>query len=202
MSIRTEIIQRAFRMLNKVGIGQSLDNDEAAEAMTAFQDMILTLPAVGVGGPLTPVVISEAYTAGENEAITNTSGGAVVITLPTTVTDPWTGETRPPLPGAIVQINGAASPEIHIYVDYLASWKEITGLTQNSAVPFGPAHNEGLAAMLALRIAGPNTKIPDNVVLMAERGDQDLYRRFPPDLQVAIDTAMQGRIRRTGERVL
>lgn len=192
MTIRTNIVQRAMRMLNTIGIGAALDADEAAEAMTAFQDMLMSLPALGLGGPLDDVLISANYTAGENEAITDSSGSAV-ITKPTTVVDDDTGLDRAPRNGAVIQINGASSPTIWVYVAYLQAWKQFTGLTLNSESPLGPVHNEGLAAMLAVRIASPTTQISNNVALMAEKGINDINARFPPDLESTLDRSFQTR---------
>lgn len=195
MTIRTAIIQRAKRMLNEIGVAEDLDPDEAAEAMTAFQAMLLSTVSIGMGGPLTPVLISADYTAGEDEEITDTSGTAT-ITKPTTITES-DGEVRAPRNGAAIQINKASGAEVWLYVAYLASWKRLTGLTQNDASPLGPAHDEGLAAMLAVRIAGPNTAIPVNVALMAEKGMNDIYIRFQPDLEVTLDEAFRRRRRWT-----
>lgn len=194
MTIRTDIVQRAFRMINRIGVAADLDPDEAAEALTIFQDMLITMPALGIGGPLTDVLISDDYTANEDESITNTSGSPVVISLPSTITES-DGTSRPPRNGAIVQINSATSAEVHLYVGYLASWKQMTGLTLNSASPLGPMHNEGLAALLALRLAGPNTAIPQSVALQAERGRRDIEIRFRPSMDTPLDLALQRRRR-------
>ena len=194
MTIRTDIVQRAFRMLNKVGIGQDLDPDEASEALKVFQDMLITMPEIGLGGPLTDVLISADYTANEDERITNTSGSPVVISLPSTITE-TNGTVRPPRNGAIVQINGAASPEIHLYVGYLAGWQRLTDLTLNSANPLGPMHHEGLAALLALRLTGPNTAIPEAVPLQAEKGLQHIANRFRPSMDTPLDLALRRRRR-------
>lgn len=202
MTIQTAIVRRAMRMLNLVGVGASLDPDEADEALVAFQSMMLSLPGLGLGDQLEPVLISANYTAGENESITDSSGSAV-ITLPPTIAaeDSETGEERAPLNGAIVQINSATVATVYVYVAYLKGWKQLTGLTLAGESPLGPAHDEGLAAMLAERIAGPNTAIPSNVVLMAEKGQRDIYLRFEQDATTELDRAFQGRTRRVRREV-
>jgi hypothetical protein len=198
VTIQTDIVRRAFRMLNRIGIGEDLDADEADEALTAFQTMLLTLPCLGLGGPLTNVRISANYTAGEDERISADSALSLTVTLPDTVTDEDTGEDRAPRNGAIVEVTGS-SPTIYVYVAYLNSWKQLTGLTLQSENPLGALHHEGLAAMLAVRIAGPNTTIPNSVALMADKGLADIERRFPVEWEVDLDTAL---LRRTRERTV
>lgn len=179
------LIQRAARMLNRIAVGSEVEGEEATEALAIFQAMILSLPALGLGGPLTPVVISADYTAGENERILDTSGTATV-TRPTTIDD--NGVARAPINGAIVEVVGA-SPTLHIYVAYLGAWKPLMGLSFADENPLGPQHDEGLAAMLAVRWAPPSMGLPANVAAMSERGMRDIETRFLKPIESRLDTA-------------
>lgn len=183
------LIQRAARMLNRIAVGSEVEGEEAVEALAIFQAMILSLPALGLGGPLTEVVISDDYTAGENERILDTSGTAV-ITRPTTIDDD--GVTRAPINGAIVEVVGA-SPTLHIYVAYLGAWMPLMGLDFDDVNPLGPQHDEGLAAMLAVRWAPPSMNLPINVAAMSERGMRDIETRFFKPIESLLDT---GHVRR------
>jgi hypothetical protein len=76
-------------------------------------------------------------------------------------------------------LSGVAYRAIHIYVGYLGAWSRIDNLALADDNPFGPEHDDGLAAMLALRIAPEySAAISQPVAEMAARGRAVFGERF------------------------
>lgn len=173
MTIR-DTLTRAIRMTGARPLGDTPSSEEMDVALVAFQNMALSLlPATH----MTDVLITANYTAGENERITP-DGGTFTVTRPDTVTDTLTGDERAPRNGALIEVCG--TPMKYIYVSELATWKALTGLTLDSDQPFGPSHDEGVAAMTAVRIA-PDLQVPNVpqwVVAMAEQGRRLIRQKF------------------------
>lgn len=190
-----ETLIGAIRMTGARGLEDTPSAAETAMALEAFQSLLNQLPRVA----LTDVVISAAYTAGENERVFNTSGSPVTITLPQTVTDTVTGETRPPRNGSVVEI-ADATPERHIYISELGGWQEYSNLTEASAQPFGGEHEQGLRAMLAVRIA-PDLQVPkvsDWVVEAAITGRRVIRQRFRQPVTITTDPLLLSASQRVG----
>lgn len=184
MTLR-DLVARSLRMLRVYGSGVDPTAEEADDGLKAFVSMALAWPAFGVGGPLTEVLISADYTPNEDERITVTSG-APVVTLPSTITDADTLELRPPRDGALV-IETGTTPKVWIYGAQRAAWVDLNALTANSATPFGPEHDEGLAALLAIRLSPEyGAAIPDTVAALAQLGQAQLDARLMPPLQAAV----------------
>lgn len=176
MTTISAILSRGIRMLGARPINDVASAEELAAGLEAFQDGILNLfPSTH----LTDVLISANYTANENERIIDSSGTAT-ITKPSTVVDAVTGATRTPHNGALIEIASATSPSRYVYVTELAGWKALTGLALSDANPLGPQHDEGLAAMMAVRMA-PDLQVPNVpqwVVEMATSGRRAIRQRF------------------------
>lgn len=192
-----DTVTGALRML---GVRALVDTPDAAEmdlGLDAFQNMIASLPKVR----LTDVLIDAAYTAGEDERVFNTTASPVVITLPDTVTDALTGIERPPRNGAMVVV--AVTGTRHIYISELGAWQTSTGLTLESVQPFGPEHEQGLRAMLAVRLAPElqKTSVPEWVVAMAELGRRTIRQRFQQTFKVTTDPLLLNRFQRYGTYV-
>lgn len=196
MTTVRDTLTRAIRMTGARPLG---DDPEAAEldvGLDALQAMLDSL--VALGGPLTDVLISANYTAGENERITKTAG-TETVTRPTTVIDSKTGASRAPRNGAVIEVCGT-SPTTHVYCAQLASWMPIKALTLDSDQPFGPEHDEGLAAMVAVRV-GPDLQqpnIPQWVVAMAEQGRRTLRQRLRQPYTATTDPLLLSVFQRCG----
>lgn len=197
-----DTIARAIRMTGARGLGQSVSADETAEALAVFQNMLISLPRT----ILTDVLITANYTAGENERITM-SGGAFTVTKPSTVTDTKTGATRAPRNGAIIEIADATTPQRWIYITELAGWQQVHSLTLTSVQPFGPEHEEGLAAMLAMRLyptlQQDQSRQPSALtVSQASMGRAAIRQKFRQLTQVTTDPLLLNRFQRNGANTL
>jgi hypothetical protein len=193
MTVR-DTLSGAVSMTGARTLGSPASDLELATALVAFQNMLLSLPRT----TLVDVLISANYTAGENERITDSSGTAV-ITRPTTLVDPITGETRTPLNGAVVEVTNTTTPTRHIYISELKGWQQVNGLALEGTQPFGPEHEEGLRAMTAIRIAPLLQKeVPQWVAAMATQGRQMIRQRFRQPYTATTDPALLSYGQRTG----
>lgn len=170
-----DLIKRALRQIGVVPAGQEPDSDQSADALIVLQGLYDHLAATQAFGPLTNVLTSGAYTAGENERIT----GASSVTLPTTITDPWNAEVRSPKDRSIVVVAGA-TPVTHLYDADLASWVEIRALTLTDEAPLSSRFSEGLAAMVAVMSASDyGVPVSPMTADTARRGKRALTRTDP-----------------------
>lgn len=197
-----DIIARAITLSGLRGFNQTPGADETAAALTTFQNMLLSLPRT----VLTDVLITANYAANENERITN-SGGPWVVTKPTTITDADTGALRAPRNGAVIEVANATAPMRHIYITELAGWQQVTGLTLTSVQPFGPEHDEGLTAMLAVRLfpvfQQDQTRSPSAVTLqMASMARAAIRQRFRQPYVATTDPLLLNRFQRNGANTL
>jgi hypothetical protein len=197
MSVQ-DTLTRAIRMTGGRALNDTPSAAEMAEALAEFQNMVLSLPRV----VLTEVVVSANYTANENERITDTSGTAV-ITKPTVIVDSRSGLNRPPHNGSVVEIANAATPLRFIYITELGSWMQTSQLALSGAQPFGPEHEQGLAAMIAARIAGPifQREPPQMVILLAQEGRRTIRQRFRQPFVATTDPLLLNVFQRNGSNV-
>lgn len=177
------LIKRALRMLGELPSGREPPANEAAEAMEALQGLYRHLVSIGTLGRLRDVLISANYTAHENERVINTSGGAITITLPTTIDDrndygsgtaaPYDygfvgcgNGVRAPRDRSVV-IKAGPTPSVWLYDADLATWVEIDGLVLTDEAPFSQKLETGLAALLANHIVAEyrDTPAPANVLV-------------------------------------
>lgn len=183
MTTNLDIIKRAMKKLHVLAAGTNPSSAQAADGLEALQSLYVELIGQGSLGRLNDVIATSAYTAREYDRIQAAHG--IVVTLPTTITpnmcspggdlpydygfrawDPTVaGNTRPPrdrAPVVVVQDNVA------VYSVFRAStnaWVTINGLTLTSTFPFSDTLEDGIAALLAERIAdnfdtvaGPSTQ--------------------------------------------
>lgn len=194
MTIR-DTLTRAVRMTGVRALGDDPGAEEFDAGLTALQSMIDSF--VALGGPLTDVLITADYTAGENERVTS-DGGPFAVSLPDTVTDSKTGQPRAPRNGAVVEVCGA-TPQAYVYCAQLAAWKPTKGLTFASDQPFGPEHDEGLAAMTAVRLAPDLQTTPSQwVVALAEQGRRMLRQRTRQPFTATTDPLLLNVFQRNG----
>lgn len=184
----SEIITRAARMNGTLADGETLQPGEADTGLMVAQGVIYDITAKLA--PLRDIVITDDYTAEENDRITQ-SGGTYTITKPTTIADSSQASGyRVPKNGACVVITGA-TPEQWIYVAEFGAWKQIDGLALSSANPLGSTHDEDLAAMISLRLA-PELPgmVPQLVAQLAEQGRRAIRQRFRQSRAVTIDPVL------------
>lgn len=189
MTVR-EIITNALRQLGALAGGREPKAADATLGLQTLQAMLLTLPEFSRS--LARVRVSANYTAEENQRIFNTSGSPITITLPDAVEDtddeiPDDSE-RPPKNGAMVAESSATTAKVYVYVEYLASWMQLTNLTLDSDNPLGPEHDEGLAAMLAVRLQPYfRTPLEPAVAVLATEGRTRIRQRFRQPVDVTTD---------------
>ena len=196
MTIR-ETIQSASRLAGLTAISETPSADELQVGLEVFQNLIQGLPKVR----LTDVIISAAYTAKEYERVFN-AGSVYAVTLPTTITDVVSGEVRPPLNGAVVEVVGTTTVR-SIWISELGAWQTVSGLTLSSTQPFGPEHEQGLRAMTAARLA-IELQRPDVsqwVLSLAEEGRRMIRQRFHQTYKVTTDPLLLNIFQRYGVRI-
>jgi hypothetical protein len=183
-TLRT-ILTRAMRMTRARPVGDDPDGAEMTAALEEAQSMFLVFPI----RRLTSVLVEANYTAKENERVLNTSGGAITVTLPETITTD--GSERAVQNGAMVEVSGT-TVERYIYIAELGAWKDLTGLTLDSENPFGPTHDGDVAAMIAARIAGPvfQTEAPQDVLALANAGRTNIRNAFWQKYTPTFDRAL------------
>lgn len=170
-----DTIKRAMRQLQVLAAGREPKASESADALTALQGLYNHLASTEAFGPLTNVLTSGSYVAGENERIT----GATSVTLPDTITDACTGLERSPKDRAVVVVTGE-TPATHLYDADLAAWIDISALDLNADTPLGSRWAEGIAAQLAVMMAGEFGATPNAMTIdAARRGKRAMSRKDP-----------------------
>jgi len=153
MATCLQFLERAMRALKVLGAGVSLTPDEAADSLVVFQDLYYDL--IDKGADLTDVLVSAAYTAGENERVFNTSGAPVTITTPETIEDTSVvpdangDQLRAPREYSVISVSGSPR-QTYVYDAYLGAWTEIEELVLSDTPPWSTQLGQGLVAMLAL----------------------------------------------------
>jgi hypothetical protein len=152
MATCRDIITRALRKLNEVHEGQPAPTAYAAKnALAGLQGWYDGAMATGLFGRLSDVTVADAYTAKEYERIVNTTVADVVVTLPDTIVDAETGDTRVPLDLVpVIVINPVAGPLSYIYDRMLGQWVGLNALTLDSEAPLSRRGADGLACLLAV----------------------------------------------------
>lgn len=149
--------QVIYSALRKIGAGVDEGNPAAKPypaqiGLELLQSLYRESVASGLFGRLTDVTVSADYEAKENERIHNSSDDDIEITLPATIVDAVTGETRVPINRAVVQVSGD-TPVTYIYSHLINDWIAIDDLTLNSEAPLSEQGVNGLACWLAVLLA-------------------------------------------------
>lgn len=162
-----EIVTKALVKINQAAIGGEVDADEAQVGMDVLQsiyDEFVGSPGFNV---LTDVLIDADYEAGENERI-QSNGGPFTVTLPTTIEDTETGDTRAPRDFSVV-VN-ADTGIAYVYSAFSAEWQTLSGLALTSDAPLSERSADGLASLLAARLTADfPSQVPAAVTLAGGR---------------------------------
>lgn len=149
------------------GVTDPAEEPDDADAKAGLRALVNIYRADVVGKiRLKPVSVSAAYTAGENEEISDVSDSSVTITLPDTITaedpivraDGTSSTVRTPRDRSVIMIVGPA-PAIYIYDKVQADWVDILGLTLTSEAPLSLHYYDGLVARLAVMMRYPGFPI-------------------------------------------
>ena len=156
-----------------------------------LKGLYLQFISAGRFGPMTEVLITEDYEAGENERITVDSDVDLDITLPLIISDTNAAGTtvdRAVYDRSVVQITGGSS-YLYDAGQTVDPWCEIEALTLDSETPLGARYANHIAALLAVDISPECGVVPSSVVAgLAETARAIL--RFKPPIRVAIDSAV------------
>lgn len=163
-SLCRDIIGRAERWLLAHGAADYTAAAELAEGMAVLQDLLLELPGLDVGGPWIDSDVTADATMVEDGRIRVQDGYTVSITWPNTVPDwtgapeyfdltSFTGDYRAPRDGSRGQVIYDGGYLLKIYCADAGEWRQVNSLTADSSVPLPASCHNGLAAMLAERLA-------------------------------------------------
>lgn len=159
-TVRT-VVTTALRKLRVVYTGrnpQAAEAQDGLESLQSFYDEWLTTYE-----ELEPYIVTAAYTAEENQRLQNASD--FTITYPTTVEDDESGEDRPVRDLSIVVDVRSTGPVAKVYSARSGAWQTLTGLTLDSEAPFSERGKDGLACVLALRLADDYGKQPSQATI-------------------------------------
>jgi hypothetical protein len=195
-----EIIARAFRMLGMKDAAES--PDDVSDALSVLQSTILALPGAT---HWRDVVISAAYTAGENERIFAESGGPWVIAGPQRVEssrqilfccDQYAVacegyDDRPIKDGSRVQLLDGSSALTQMYRADIQAWVQASGLALTGTCPVNGDLEDSLAALLAVAMAPEFSAQPSPIVIqMAVDARSRMRARYGKRQDIAVDAAL------------
>lgn len=167
-----DIITSAYRRSQVGAAGVTLGPTQLSVGLELLRGMYERM-ARGLLATVSPFYLSSGnYTALENQRIYKASAGSV-ITLPATVVDDTTGETRAPKDGAVIEVVDpvAKTTTINIYNARYASWQDVSNLTSTDVAPMVYEHEEDLKNILGLIICGENgLKPPPSLSIQAALG--------------------------------
>jgi hypothetical protein len=183
-----QLITRSLRMLGVIGEGNpaptAAQGDDGLNALIALYNGLI---GTGTFGPLKDVLITENYTAKENERVIDATG-LLTVTLPLTVDvtlcdgepyDPTCDTTRPVQDRSIVlQLGG--TPKASIFDGDLNAWTDVNALTLDSTAPLSGRFGTGLCAILAQNIAPEyGLEAPPQILGLADAGHAALKLKKP-----------------------
>jgi hypothetical protein len=146
-----DIIHAALRKLGILRPGAAASNGEASDALFSLQSLYLEWIEGGMFGPLTDVTATAAYEAKEGERV---ASAGFTVTLPTTLIDVTSGESRSPVDLAVVVVvTAGAAQATSIYDANRGEWVSIAALDLADNAPLAGRGADGLAACLAKRLS-------------------------------------------------
>lgn len=159
-----ELIRLARRhaVVRRIGDLTGVDEPNVTEftdGLVIAQSMYDTLVSSGMFGRAVEVIESADYEAEEGVRIYNSEDSNITITLPESVEDAFTGDDRPPADYTLVRIAGA-TPQTYIYSAPFGGWMRMTSLALGDTAPLAERGSQGLAALLAEHMAGPDALSP------------------------------------------
>lgn len=184
-----DVARRAYRLAGYLKFDDEPTPSEFANALQAVQGVYYEV--LVQFAPLKDVRISAAYTAKENERVFNSADDPYIVTLPEEIADTdATDGYRPPENGAVVEVAGATH-QAYVYVSHYGAWKQLHGLSLSDAQPLGPAHDQDVSAMLAVRLAPEiPSQLPPATISLAEAGRKAIRHRFRQTKPVVIDPVL------------
>lgn len=181
MSTPLDIVRRALRAMGVLKSGREPSGADLNDGIEKLQSVVLQFPGLLHNAAWCDVAVASAYTAkvGNRCAVS----GAGAVTLPTTVTDCLTGQSRPPRDMARVQILGDVdNAGIWVFSATKNAWGRIDNITVDTAneeFAFGPEDDEGIAAILAVNwVDEYGAEVSARTVALAQIATASLRSRF------------------------
>jgi hypothetical protein len=162
------LITRAHRALVKLGPAESIRAihvDRGMEELQAlYDDMIPLLAAL-----TDTYTTASTYTANENERIIAPVQTSITITLPASIEDEITGDTRAPRDcSVVVQVfRDTGARKVYVFDATTADWVRIDTLAITDTAPLSARYSNALSSMLAMRLAELSGMDPPASVLRA-----------------------------------
>lgn len=155
MATCNEVIDFALRKLHALPAGRFSNAVQANNALIALKSIYEERVAQGLFGRLTTRNIADdTYTAKEGDRVHYTGAGSLTLTLPDLVANEECGDDEERLPRDLaVVVETGADPKTWIYDADIGDWTALHSLTLSSQAPLSRRLMNGLAAMLAVRIA-------------------------------------------------
>lgn len=157
MATCLDTIKWAMRRLQVLRIGKEPTAAEAVEGLAALEGLYARFATTGVFSRLVPEIQDAALTAEEQQRLITTTGGPYIVTMPSSLLDDGTGETRLPYDLAyvagLVTVDGAQIPARWVYEADRAAWSQLYSLSLTTVAPLSFRDPGGLAACLAIDLA-------------------------------------------------
>ncbi len=144
MTTCRDIVTLAMQMSAIVGLGRTPKAKEAEIGLDVLQSLYEQMVSDDLFGPTTRLYKTEDYTAKEYE---NIFADNATITIPQTLKDLETGETRVPKDLAIICVEANGVRQAYVYSGN--AWETVYGLTLSSTAPLATRNKLGLASLLA-----------------------------------------------------
>lgn len=187
MTVR-EIIRRALQMLRVVSPGETPTSDETADGLIAYNALISSYRGHGVGPALRPMLAHCGYAR---------AGGLHSETTLATPLEPFDG-CRFGVSGACsvtsdLTIDGGATTEARtwFYRADIGTWiVEADASDLDDDTQFPASFDDGLAALLAMRLPDYGADPSPTLVMMANDADSRLLARYRPRINPGCDAGV------------
>lgn len=201
-------IKRALRLVGVLPSGREPTAAQAADALVAYQSMIMALPAMAMAARWIYQDVTTDVTAEENDFLRVNSETPITIYLPTSTTGRDRAvdtcgtitvrctctSARAPRDGArvwITDVFGSITPRMYFYRADLAAWVLVTNLMLDSEPPLGSQFDAFLPAMLAVVLADEyDQEVKPVTASLAQEGMTQIASRFRQSVSVGVDTAL------------
>lgn len=192
MTTLRQLITRGQRLATiHGGAGmRALPAENAADGLESAIGMYRGFIGNGIFGPITDVLITEAYEAGENERVINNTAEDLAITLPLTITD--CGVERTTEDRSVVIIVDAEDPAFWTFDVDIGDWVELGSLTLDDRAPFSGRFETGLAALLAVHMLSEYGMEPSAILADLARTAHGAMRLKKPRLVTAPNPLLRG----------
>lgn len=171
MATCVEVITAAARRAGVIDRRRSIDSSDAGRLLELLEDQYLQWAAAGMFGRLTDVLVEDDYTAEEQERVVVNTASSVVVTMPATVDDDLTGDTRPPKSMAMIMVTSAYSDfqETCVYDAGFGNWVKFENLTLGGYAPLSATNKTAVVAALAVKVCD-EYGLPVSTLLTREHG--------------------------------